>query len=92
MSRNHEKLNAKRWARARRAAFDRDFWRCRRCGAAGRLEAHHEPPLGPGVDAYAVDGILTYCRACHIEHHQEAADDTPGRDEWHAFVKILTKS
>ena len=92
MSRAHAKLNAKRWARARRDAFDRDGWRCRRCGAAGRLEGHHSPPIGPGVDPYDVDGVLTFCRGCHIEHHQAESDDTPGRADWRAFVKRITES
>ena len=33
------------WFRLRRFVFDRDGWRCRQCGKAGRLEAHHVVPV-----------------------------------------------
>lgn len=93
MSHKHRPLNAARWAAARRAAFDRDGWRCRKCGKASRLEAHHAPPLedrAPGADPYDVHQLLTLCRGCHIEWHRERnrnratspAWDVPGRDAW----------
>ena len=73
LSRNHVKLNARQWARTRRAAFQRDGYRCRTCGRPGALEAHHEPPLRDGPDPYDLDGVRTLCRGCHIELHR------PGR-------------
>ena len=88
MSGNHQRLDARRWARVRRQAFDRDGWRCTECGRAGRLEAHHEPPLTAGADPYDLDGIRTLCRGCHIERHRED-DMTPGRAGWLAFVDEL---
>ena len=45
MSRFHRKLSGPRWERARRAAFERDSWRCRDCGGAGGLQAHHLRPV-----------------------------------------------
>lgn len=88
MSRNHVRLNPRRWAAVRRAAFERDGWRCRECGRAGRLEAHHEPPLRDGADPYDLDGILTLCRDCHIERHRPD-DMTPGRAEWLDMVREI---
>ena len=85
MSRHHARLNARRWARVRRQAFDRDGYRCTVCGGAGRLEAHHEPPLRDGADPYDLVGIMSYCRACHIERHR-GDDVTPGRPAWLEFV------
>ena len=85
MSKNHVRLDPRRWARVRRAAFERDGYRCTVCGRAGRLEAHHEPPLRAGADPYDLDGILSYCRACHIERHRED-DMVPGRPAWLEFV------
>ena len=85
MSRHHDKLDPRRWARARRQAFERDGWRCCECGKTGRLEAHHEPPLEHGADPYSVDGLRTLCRACHIERHR-ADRMTPGRADWLDFV------
>ena len=88
MGRHHTHLNARRWNVARRAAFQRDGWRCTECGRAGRLEAHHQPPLCDGADPYDLAGIRTLCRECHIERHR-TDDMTPGRADWLAFVDKL---
>ena len=88
MSRRHRKLNPRRWRRVRREAFERDKYRCTECGTAGRLEAHHEPPLRDGADPYDVAGVRTLCRTCHIERHRED-DMTPGRAEWLQWVDSL---
>ena len=45
LSRHHTHLHARRWAAARRQALDRDRYRCRSCGRAGRLECDHVIPL-----------------------------------------------
>ena len=90
MSRNHLHLNARRWDAARRAAFRRDGYRCVECGRAGRLEAHHEPPLRKGADPYDLDGIKTLCRECHIERHRSDAM-TPGRMEWLQLMDELVR-
>ena len=89
MSRHHTNLNARRWAAVRRAAFERDGYRCTACGKAGRLEAHHEPPLRQGADPYDLDGVRTMCRSCHIERHRPDAM-TPGRSEWYELVAEIT--
>ena len=89
MSRKHRQLNARRWARVRRAVFRRDSYRCVQCGRPARLEAHHEPPLRAGADPYDVDGIRTYCRGYHIERHRPD-DMTPGRSEWLTYLETLT--
>ena len=88
MSRNHVRLDAGRWARVRRKVFDRDGWRCTACGRAGRLEAHHEPPLERGADPYDLDGIVTLCRGCHIERHRgdRRRELTPAEEAWQTMV------
>ena len=91
MSRNHNSLNSRRWAATRRAVFKRDGYRCRNCGKAGKLEAHHEPALRKGGDPYDPAGVLTYCRTCHIERHRPDFM-TPGRAEWLALVKELSST
>lgn len=62
------KLNRGQWAATRLAAFERDGWRCVKCGKAGRLEADHIVPLAfnPDRDPYDLENIQTLCRACHI--------------------------
>ena len=89
MSRNHDCLNPRRWAATRRQVFIRDGYRCRRCGKAGRLEAHHVTRLENGGDPYDPDNCETLCRSCHIERHRPDFM-TPGRAEWLALVKELS--
>ena len=69
MSRHHFKINRSRWQRVRLAVFNRDGWRCRSCGKHGSLECDHVKPLDkfPGQDPYAMEGLQTLCRGCHIE-------------------------
>ena len=73
MSRYHNTLN-RRWAVSRRAAFDRDGWRCQRCGRAGRLEVDHIIPLATGGAPYDLANLQTLCRACHIRKTREDAE------------------
>ena len=89
MSRRHRKLDSRKWEAARRAAFERDGYRCRLCGKAGRLEGHHEPPLREGADPYDVAGILTLCRGCHIKRHRPD-DMVEGRAAWLDEVERIT--
>lgn len=69
MSEYHRQLKSYRWQATRLRVFDRDGYRCQRCGKAGRLECHHITPLhvDPGQDFYKLDGLLTLCRKCHIQ-------------------------
>ena len=92
MSWNHVRLDARRWAKVKRAAHDRDGWRCTRCHLAGRPEAHHVQPLEKGGAPFDLSNVETLCRSCHIEHHKSEADDTPGRADWRAFVKAIAET
>ena len=80
-------LNRRRWARVRRAAFERDGWRCVVCGRPGRLEAHHVTPLHKGGTPYDLGNLKTLCRSCHIERHRRQL--TPGEAAWQALVDDL---
>ena len=76
-----------RWERTRRAAFERDGWRCRACGRAGRLEAHHVRPLERGGDPFDPDNLETLCRSCHIDLHRRTR--TPAEIAWKRAVRDL---
>ena len=93
MSRNHVPLHPRRWAATRRAVFERDGWRCVRCGRAGRLEADHVIPLEwePGQDPYDLDGCQTLCRSCHIAKTaaENRREPTPAEAAWRALVEEL---
>ncbi len=93
MSRHHTRLDARRWAVVRRAVFERDRWRCRLCGRAGRLECDHVSPLQrePGQDPYDWNGLQTLCRACHIEktRRENRRELSPAERQWRALVSEL---
>ena len=55
-----------RWARLRRFVKDRDGWRCRECGKAGRLEVDHILPVRLGGDFWDVGNLQTLDRSCHF--------------------------
>lgn len=66
MSRQHARLDPRRWAVVRRQVLDRDGWRCRLCRRAGKLEVDHVLALEDGGDPWAADNLQTLCRQCHI--------------------------
>ena len=95
MSCAHHRLERHRWATVRRRVLDRDGWRCVACGRAGRLEVHHTTPLwrDPGQDAYALDGLVTLCRRCHLtvtaRERLERNPPSPAEARWDALVASL---
>ena len=80
----------KRWRAVRKAVLDRDGWKCRRCGGRGRMEVHHQKPLAEGGDPFALDGLESICRGCHIGlmrlQNRKAADP-----HWTAYVRELAR-
>ena len=93
MSRNHKKLDRRRWQLTRLRVFERAGWRCESCGRAGRLEADHRVPMrqDPGQDMYATDGLQALCRGCHRQKTRaENEHDDPARARWRELVAELT--
>ena len=89
MSRHHRKLNRRRWETVRLEVLDRDGWRCRRCGKAGRLEVDHVVPLlrDPGRDPYDPLNLQSLCVQCHRDKtRSETETPNPGRAAWRALV------
>lgn len=96
MSRNHRRLNQRRWAAAREAALDRDRWACVRCGAfpspSNRLEVDHIIRLEDGGAEYDQTNLQTLCADCHrAKTRRERGPEVPGRDAWRAFVRELLR-
>ena len=90
--RHHAGLDHRRLARFARAVKDRAGWRCERCGAPGKLEAHHKQPLHRGGAPYALDNGECLCRGCHIRHHRGDDRRTPGRGAWLEFIEELAEN
>ena len=78
--------SSRQWQHVRRQVFERDGYRCQKCGKAGRLEAHHVVHLSAG-GTDAVENVQTLCRGCHIAHHN------PNRQErdagWDRLVAAI---
>lgn len=91
MSHYHFRLHARRWAAARRGVFERDGYRCRECGQAGRLECDHIRPLHRGGDPWVVENLQTLCRECHIHktRSENARPRTPVELSWAALVEDM---
>ena len=85
-SRHHARLHKGRWERFRRVIFERDSFRCAKCGKAGRLEAHHVIPLDKGGAPFDPENAESLCRDCHIKEHNPP---DPEREAWRELVREL---
>src|SRR5260221_14667759 len=58
------------WPAARRAALERDKYRCAKCGAdnPSELDVHHRMPRSIQVDHSAAN-LITLCDGCHAALH-----------------------
>ena len=86
-SRHHANLDWRRWARVRRLVLERDQWRCRQCGRAGRLEVDHVVPLRRGGSEFDLGNLQALCTTCHVR--KTAAENRrhdPERDAWRAYL------
>ena len=86
MSRHHRETPTRAWERIRKRVFERDKRRCRECGAAGRLEAHHMLSLAEG-GTNDLSNLRTLCRNCHIGTHRPKPKGPKG--EWAKMIKEL---
>ena len=89
MSKHHANIpgGMRHWQGLRRATFERDGYRCVRCGKAGALECHHRIHMDDG-GSNDLDNLETLCRDCHIRHHRREVI-SPERKAWAAFLDEL---
>ena len=82
-----------RWNKLRKAILDRDGWRCRTCGKAGRLEVHHVQSPFFGAPMWEPENLRAVCRPCHWRGHQAArkaqgrAAMSQHRREWWDWIE-----
>ena len=92
MSLHHLKLDNRRWQLLRLRIFERDGWRCRSCGKAGRLECDHVVPLHHDGAMYDPENLQALCVVCHrmkTRRENETWHD-PEREAWRALVAEMT--
>lgn len=65
-------LESGHWKSLRRQAFERDGFKCARCGSTKRLQGHHRT-YRKDLRSCTVDDIETICETCHSKHHKEMA-------------------
>ena len=75
-----EKLRDPRWQKKRLEIFNRDDWRCMKCGdATSTLHVHHTIEYIHGLEPwdYPNETLLTVCWSCHRKEHDLDLDE-PG--------------
>ena len=96
MSLHHQRVGivgSRRWARVRRVVLERDGYRCRACGKAGRLEVDHIRGLELQGLPWELGNLQTLCRGCHIRKTRRENRRPPSPDEqrWQRLVGELAR-
>ena len=67
-----EKLKDPRWQKKRLEIFERDGWKCRRCGAEDQTLAVHHVKYVKDAEPWDYQGedLLTLCENCHQEESE----------------------
>ena len=83
----------KGWPSFRRSILERDRYRCRRCGRAGRLEVDHVIPVDKGGAVLDPANAQTLCRGCHIAktRAENRKPLSPERAAWRDLVAEMVK-
>lgn len=84
-----------RWKTIRMAVLERDGFRCRACGARGRLEVDHVQPVrdAPGR-AWEPANLQALCPPCHTKKTRiECGHPPPSEDrqDWRQAVAALER-
>ena len=86
-----ERPDRKKWAVLRLKVFDRDGWKCRRCGRyKARLECDHVKSMEEGGPVLDIRNLQTLCRNCHISksrRERQAKQPDPAVKGWRDFIE-----
>ena len=85
-----------RWKALRVEVLRRDDFKCRSCGARGRLEVDHIVPVRDAPDrAYDMTNLQALCAACHARKTREevglASRANAARTAWRKAVRQLER-
>lgn len=86
-------LRTKRWQVLRQEILERDGWKCRSCGARGRLEVDHIKPVRNAPDrAFDKANLQSLCAPCHTRKTRIECghpEPSPERRAWLAALKAV---
>jgi 5-methylcytosine-specific restriction endonuclease McrA len=97
-TRNHYRYSAwvirsRCWPALRQAVLRRDGFRCRCCGARGRLEVDHIKPVRHAPElAFEIDNLQSLCPSCHSRKTRSEIGlppPDPERAKWRRAVQSL---
>lgn len=73
----NDKRDSVKYKEWRKAVYERDNYRCVKCGSKTKLNAHHKKSWKHYPELrYNIDNGITLCEKCHIKLHQEKGYDT----------------
>ena len=77
------------WDRVRKDAYARAGWRCRICGAKGRMEAHEKWSYDDEKALQKLEDVLALCGRCHeVKHIGRAQLMGRGDDAMEWFMQV----
>ena len=62
-------LRSEDWDTVRRDAYKRARYKCRICGAGGRMEAHEKWSYDDKLALQKLEDVLALCHNCHLVKH-----------------------
>lgn len=62
-------MHSKYWLDVRRSVFERDAFRCVKCGSLSNLHAHHLTYKNIFNEANHLEDVITLCGICHRGEH-----------------------
>ena len=85
----YHKLSPKDWDKVRKDAYKRAGYKCRICGAKGRLEAHEKWSYDEKNALQKLEDVLALCHACHeVKHISRTQMMGRGMDAMEHFMKV----
>lgn len=84
----------RRWQVVRMQILERDGFRCKECGARGRLEVDHIKPVRSNPElAFCHDNLQALCGPCHTKKTRIECGHPPPRNcqEWQEAVEALAR-
>lgn len=86
-------VTSKRWPSLRLLALRRDGFKCRSCGARGRLEVDHIKPVRTHPEAaWDLDNLQSLCVRCHARKTRieiGLGKIYPDREAWRIALKEM---